>query len=547
MRVSALSYNNVSQVKKINASARREALRVMVICVLLSLVMGHAGAALDLGQQRSEFAKDLTNDLGDSLLDSHTAYLDFVYGAAMDAQTLGQVGQLKNLLLGAEDKARQDLEQTLQALLERYGRYSSIWVLDSAMRAVAKIEAGGARSVAYSDVELSALESVIRTKQHDISRDGYVSAIVPRHIDRAETEPRQPESYAVLPFGGPLRESQGFLVLVADSGTFVELHLKRLGLYPLIRGVELRFDSVDQYWRFDHGEWFLRSKVGDEGESNGDKYEKQRIFEFEQEQVNLSGDLIGEWKERRSVYNQMDGSPRKAIWFDLNPTIDIRVFISDAQWQSLLDDHYDKTFWQTYIIDVVGALAIGLGVSALAFIYIIKRAANRAKYFAERRRAETDHLTGAMSRHGFERLALSPRSRGATLKGRAICFIDVDHFKRVNDTYGHCAGDCVLVEIVKVLSEQKRSDDLLVRWGGEEFLVLLGLADLGVVREIAERLRSSIEEEEFLTKDQLAVAITVSVGVAIIGDDGFNSALVSADEALYRAKRGGRNQVQLSI
>lgn len=117
----------------------------------------------------------------------------------------------------------------------------------------------------------------------------------------------------------------------------------------------------------------------------------------------------------------------------------------------------------------------------------------------------------------------------------------------MNDTYGHCAGDCVLVEIVKVLSEQKRSDDLLVRWGGEEFLVLLGLADLGVVREIAERLRSSIEEEEFLTKDQLAVAITVSVGVAIIGDDGFNSALVSADEALYRAKRGGRNQVQLSI
>jgi len=126
----------------------------------------------------------------------------------------------------------------------------------------------------------------------------------------------------------------------------------------------------------------------------------------------------------------------------------------------------------------------------------------------------------------------------------SLLIFDADHFKRINDTYGHVAGDYVLIEMSKLVHNMLRAEDVFARYGGEEFVVILRgilLNDAGI---IAERIRSAVESFVFMTDTQ-RMPVTVSVGVA--AHDGSSTdpmALVeAADEALYAAKRAGRNRV----
>jgi diguanylate cyclase (GGDEF)-like protein len=131
--------------------------------------------------------------------------------------------------------------------------------------------------------------------------------------------------------------------------------------------------------------------------------------------------------------------------------------------------------------------------------------------------------------------------------GSRVCvlLLDVDHFKRVNDTYGHLAGDAVLVSVGQILRTRVRSTDVAGRYGGEEFCVLLPETDLEPGRELAERLRQHIAAERFPAAGGAVFHVTCSVGLAH-----FDSArqkvtdlLQAADEALYRAKQQGRDRV----
>ena len=117
--------------------------------------------------------------------------------------------------------------------------------------------------------------------------------------------------------------------------------------------------------------------------------------------------------------------------------------------------------------------------------------------------------------------------------------LDIDYFKKFNDTYGHIAGDGLLVDIAKILLGEVRDVDLVVRYGGEEFLVLLAETDLQKAQEVAERIRSTIEKEK---------GITVSLGVSAYQQRMSREDLIhKADEALYQAKQKGRNRVEISI
>ncbi len=156
--------------------------------------------------------------------------------------------------------------------------------------------------------------------------------------------------------------------------------------------------------------------------------------------------------------------------------------------------------------------------------------------------ATTDALTGIANRMKFnEALAVEfsrVRRYGFPL---AVVLFDIDHFKRVNDTFGHTVGDLVLKELARRVSSCMRQEDLAARWGGEEFVVLLSHADLDKGAIVAERLRSNVAQEPFTT----AGAVTCSFGVAQFRpeDDG-KTLLERADQALYRAKENGRNRVE---
>ncbi|HUF64945.1 MAG TPA: sensor domain-containing diguanylate cyclase [Gemmatimonadaceae bacterium] len=128
----------------------------------------------------------------------------------------------------------------------------------------------------------------------------------------------------------------------------------------------------------------------------------------------------------------------------------------------------------------------------------------------------------------------------------ALLMLDLDHFKTVNDTYGHLVGDSVLAEFGRVLQRGTRSVDIVARYGGEEFMIALPETTYDGALAFAERLRERIEAHPFRSASQLPVRLTASIGIASFpapGVDTLEELLASADAALYRAKNKGRNRV----
>jgi diguanylate cyclase (GGDEF)-like protein/PAS domain S-box-containing protein len=159
------------------------------------------------------------------------------------------------------------------------------------------------------------------------------------------------------------------------------------------------------------------------------------------------------------------------------------------------------------------------------------------------RLSTTDALTGAYNRRMFIDL-LTREMQRAQRYGAVFSLImfDIDRFKMVNDRYGHDAGDRVLVEVVEVSRKTIRSTDILSRWGGEEFMVLLPQTDSEKALAMGERLRKAIAHHSFADVD----ALTISVGVTSLRQlDSIDVLLKRVDEALYAAKNGGRNRVML--
>jgi diguanylate cyclase (GGDEF)-like protein/PAS domain S-box-containing protein len=157
-----------------------------------------------------------------------------------------------------------------------------------------------------------------------------------------------------------------------------------------------------------------------------------------------------------------------------------------------------------------------------------------------REAAAHDALTGLLNRRGFLELA-QPLFAQNAMSHLAVIIVDLDFFKRVNDQFGHVAGDQVLRALAEVIQAVFRRDDLCARLGGEEFLILLPMTHLAESFSVAERLRQWVERD-IHTPDE--VAVTISLGVAERRqDETLTHLLERADQALYAAKRAGRNRV----
>lgn len=168
---------------------------------------------------------------------------------------------------------------------------------------------------------------------------------------------------------------------------------------------------------------------------------------------------------------------------------------------------------------------------------------NRKKQFEHQ--AHVDALTGVYNRHWMNNAF--PRALHRCVRNNqpfAVLVVDIDHFKKVNDTYGHLVGDLALKVVAKCLAENLRSHDLLARYGGEEFVVLLTEADLETAKMIAERLRTKVAETE-IRGDDIALHVTLSIGITPAQHDKLEGLIHEADQALYRAKQSGRNRVEV--
>jgi diguanylate cyclase (GGDEF)-like protein len=157
-----------------------------------------------------------------------------------------------------------------------------------------------------------------------------------------------------------------------------------------------------------------------------------------------------------------------------------------------------------------------------------------------------DALTGLYNRRYLEEvMEREVRRASRAAQSLGVLIIDLDYFKKFNDTYGHDAGDAVLREIAVSLTKGVRAEDFVCRFGGEEFVVILPTADLAAARARAERLRAKTRDLTILHQGRSMGMITISVGVAAFPEHGESpkELLAAADAALYEAKRGGRDQV----
>jgi diguanylate cyclase (GGDEF)-like protein len=162
-----------------------------------------------------------------------------------------------------------------------------------------------------------------------------------------------------------------------------------------------------------------------------------------------------------------------------------------------------------------------------------------------------DYLTGLYNRKFFmERLVEELAWAGRYNEPLSFIILDIDHFKRINDTYGHSCGDEILTQLSMTLGSALRAHDVVARYGGEEFVVLLANTDLDAAVTVAEKLRATVQESDFLCRDMtIELPVTISIGVASTGGDfevSPDSLIVRADQALYEAKAAGRNRVRCS-
>ncbi|GAA0224828.1 GGDEF domain-containing protein [Cryptosporangium japonicum] len=164
----------------------------------------------------------------------------------------------------------------------------------------------------------------------------------------------------------------------------------------------------------------------------------------------------------------------------------------------------------------------------------------------QRRIAITDTLTGLRTRRFFEEnLALEAERAARFGAPMGVLLVDVDHFKTVNDRYGHKAGDIVLREVARRLRQCARAGDVVARYGGEEFALLVAPTDRAGAARLGERLRDAIGGESFRLDDRVELLVTASIGVALLPDHAAtpDELTVRADQCLYRAKNAGRNRV----
>ncbi|MFB9323285.1 GGDEF domain-containing protein [Cryptosporangium minutisporangium] len=194
-------------------------------------------------------------------------------------------------------------------------------------------------------------------------------------------------------------------------------------------------------------------------------------------------------------------------------------------------------------------LYVPLVCATCGVLYLLVLARMVGLVAAQREVAITDGLTGLHTRRYFEHSLAVEAERALRGAGVAVLLLDIDHFKSVNDTYGHHGGDRVLCEVARRLQATLRDGELIARYGGEEFAVLVPNTVPPIAREVAERVRSALSDTPMPVSPTRSAPVTVSIGVATMPEDADSGdELVRlADRLLYASKEAGRNRVTSTV
>lgn len=175
-------------------------------------------------------------------------------------------------------------------------------------------------------------------------------------------------------------------------------------------------------------------------------------------------------------------------------------------------------------------------------------ARNAALVVQLERQALSDALTGLLNRRAFEKEAVATIARAARSAAPiAVGIADIDHFKSINDRYGHSVGDSILKAVAAAILSVTRDTDIVARIGGEEFGLLFPCASIDQASQAAERLQQAVSQVRLPLENGAEVRVTISIGVSPLVGRGLDEALIAADKALYIAKSKGRNRVEVGL
>ena len=273
---------------------------------------------------------------------------------------------------------------------------------------------------------------------------------------------------------------------------------------------------------------------------------------------------LGSW-ELDVASGRLSWSPQTYRIFALDPSTpaDYQLFLSfihpddraevDAAWQAALEgapydlEHRIIVNGEVRWVRERADLSLHQGGSLRSAIGTVQDISDaKAMELELRRLATTDTLTGLPNRRSFiERMEQELSRFQRNGEPTAVLMLDLDHFKQINDRYGHAHGDAVLRHFASLVNESLRKMDMVGRLGGEEFAILMPDTDLDGARLFAERLRKRLEQSP-CPSEQGEISVTVSIGLTLFADQdlSYDPALARADEALYRAKELGRNRVE---
>jgi len=308
-----------------------------------------------------------------------------------------------------------------------------------------------------------------------------------------------------LVLGGPFRSVQDIDVLVGRLPVYIDTPYENQKFWGIV-SVTLRFpealDSADLHILNNRGYAYELWRI------NPDTNERQ-VITNNYEHARAYGRFI---EKHVPVIN--------ADWY-------LKVWLGRA--------------WYNYAENLALIIA-GFLISLLVFFITQNNIELKRMRAALEKMANIDPLTGIFNKRHFMEIALMNIEREKRKKGECyIIFLDLDKFKNINDTYGHLAGDYVLIETTARLKRVIRPYDIFARYGGEEFLIYASDIDKNNIMEMAERLRLSLCNKEFKYKG-ISIPVSASFGIACIDKYDIEEAITHADKALYMAKESGRNK-----
>lgn len=303
-------------------------------------------------------------------------------------------------------------------------------------------------------------------------------------------------------------------------------------LLAIVQGIDVGVVLLDRQYRVQVWNTFMENRSG----RQPDEVYKQSIF-------SIFPELEEDWFRHKVESVVTLGTPTFTIW-------EQRPYLLRFKNYQPITGQQEFMYQNTTILPLISANS-SIDHVCLIIYDVTDVAANKQQLQSANKQlqqlARTDRLTGLSNRGYWEECLAHEYARHRRYQSSAaLVMFDIDHFKKVNDTYGHPAGDKVIQAVADVVREQMRDTDYAGRYGGEEFVILLPDIDSAGAQVFAERLRLRIEAL-VVSHEEQQIRFTVSLGVADLSlpMDEYKQLIERADQALYASKKGGRNQTTI--